>query len=183
MSISTRRGDGGETDLMFGRRVRKTDPVVGAIGAVDELNAALGVVRVFCEGEETGVAVAEIQEQLIGLMGVLSTAEADEADYCEKGYRGLGRDEIDYLDGRVAHLEREDRNRFSGWARPGGEGKAGSAFLDVARTVCRRAEREVLAVRGEGSHGAVYLNRLSDLLWLLAREEAHVEGTEPRESE
>lgn len=173
MSISTRRGDGGETDLMFGRRVKKTDVVVGVVGAIDELNAALGAARVFSTGEDTGDVLAAVQEHLIALMGELSTAEEDNERYRSSGYPVIGAEATAYLDGRVEALEARSGNRFVGWARPGSEGKAGSAFLDVARTVCRRAERELLGYRDEGCQGAIYLNRLSDVLWLLAREEAH----------
>lgn len=176
MSIVTRTGDDGETSLLFGRRIAKTDPRIEAVGAVDELNAALGVVR--ATGGATGGAaetvdlIDRLQGRLVGLMGELGILPEDAERYAGKGYPVLGEADVVELDGEAARLEGKGLN-FEGWARPGAAGSLVAAHLDVARTVCRRAERRVLAL-GEGvanGNVAVFLNRLSDVLWLLARDE------------
>ena len=81
MSITTQRGDAGETELMFGRRVAKTHPEVAAFGEVDEFNAALGLARVFSTREPVTAALAARQAELIGLMGELATAPEDRDRY------------------------------------------------------------------------------------------------------
>ena len=171
MSISTRKGDGGETDLMFGRRVAKTHPRVVAGGAVDELNAALGLARAGCgEDCQIGSLVAAVQGDLVALMGELATLPKDLPKYSEKGYPRFGDEREGTLDAWVEQVEAEGLT-FKGWAMPGAGGDLTAAHLDLARTVCRRAEREVLALCQDEFDPAVmrYLNRLSDALWLAAR--------------
>lgn len=172
MSITTQRGDAGETELMFGRRVAKTHPGVAAYGEVDELNAALGLARVFSTRPPVTAALAARQAELIGLMGELATAPEDRDRYAAAGYARLTAETADSLTAQTAALEKDLHTRFQGWATPGAETTPCGAALDVARTVCRRAERTVLA-SGESNPDIVrYLNRLSDFLWLLARQEA-----------
>ncbi|MGI9243225.1 MAG: cob(I)yrinic acid a,c-diamide adenosyltransferase [Verrucomicrobiales bacterium] len=173
MSISTKRGDGGETDLMFGRRVGKTDPRVVAGGAVDELNAALGLVRASgCSQELVSDALPTIQADLVTLMGELATHPEDLARYLESGFNQVSVEMVERLGAEVERIERDFDLTFKGWAMPGDSGVASAAFLDMARTVCRRAEREVFRVGAENSEIIRYLNRLSDLLWLMARLES-----------
>ncbi|MDA1006278.1 MAG: cob(I)yrinic acid a,c-diamide adenosyltransferase [Verrucomicrobia bacterium] len=172
MSIVTRTGDHGETSLLFGRRIAKTDPRIEAVGAVDELNAALGVVRATGGAAETVDLIDRLQGRLVGLMGELGILPEDAGRYAEKGYAVLGEADVVELDGEAARLEGKGLN-FEGWARPGAAGSLVAAHLDVARTICRRAERRVLAL-GEGvanGNVAVFLNRVSDVLWLMARDE------------
>ncbi|SHK07153.1 cob(I)alamin adenosyltransferase [Rubritalea squalenifaciens DSM 18772] len=171
MSISTRRGDEGMTDLMFGRRVPKTHPRMATLGAVDELNAALGVVRAGEVPEELREWVDGVQSRLVGLMGVIATHEEDHAKYQEKGYQGITGEDVSWLDDLVQELEQERRNRFRGWSRPGKAGALSGVQLDVARTIGRRAELCSWSVEDEAlSVARQFLNRLSDVLWLLARE-------------
>lgn len=166
MSISTRRGDAGETDLMFGRRVKKDHPRVVATGAIDELNAALGLARAGVDAEdELGGFIAAVQDDLIILMGEIATLPADLERYVEKGFQRFGTERLEKLDQRVAEIE-EQGLTFEGWAMPGAGGDMVAAHLDLARTVCRRAERDTI---GMGEDMARYLNRLSDALWLSAR--------------
>jgi len=172
MSISTRRGDGGETDLMFGRRVPKTHPRVVASGAVDELNAALGMARAGCadQSESLSTFIAEVQADLVALMGELATLPEDLPKYIEKGYERFGGERLEKLDAKVAEIETAGLT-FKGWAMPGAGGDGVAAALDLARTVCRRAERDVILLETEAPAKVVqYLNRLADALWLQARD-------------
>lgn len=170
MSISTRRGDEGATDLMFGRRVPKTHPRVVAGGSVDELNAALGMARVGCDqGDALAEFIAAVQSDLVALMGELATLPEDVPRYIEKGYGRFGDGRLEKLDAKVAEIEAQGLT-FKGWAMPGAGGSAVAANLDLARTVCRRAERDVVTLGDEvPSEVLQYLNRLSDALWLCAR--------------
>jgi cob(I)alamin adenosyltransferase len=173
MSIATKTGDGGETALMFGVRVSKNDPRVAAYGTCDELNAALGMVRAFCETPEIREAVLSVQRELVALMGELAVADPDRDRYREKGYPSVDASMVSRLDGLVRELETDQKISYRGWATPG-ETRA-SACLDVARTACRRAERAVVALMESGGgvnpEAIRYLNRLSDLCWLYARAE------------
>lgn len=184
MSITTRRGDSGETDLLFGCRVKKSYPRIDAIGCVDELNAALGLLRVTGKTDYATREVHKIQLTLIALMGELATPPGEEERYAASHPQRVNADSVDYLDALVSDLEMAGALKFHGWALPGAAGSLGGAHADVARTVCRRAERCVVLL--EGTPEAVpnadivrYLNRLSDVLWLIARlEEKGSSGAE-----
>jgi cob(I)alamin adenosyltransferase len=170
MSISTRRGDSGETDLLFGKRVPKNHARVACCGAVDELNAHLGVVRATDVSEELEKCINSIQKRLVGLMGVVATDSGDHQKYTDKGYQGIEQSDVDWLDGIVRELEQEKGHRFRGWSRPGKAGALAGAYLDVARTTCRRSELASWAIEDDYlSVARQFLNRLSDVLWLLAR--------------
>lgn len=174
MSISTKRGDGGETDMLFGCRLPKSHPRVHALGAADELNAALGPLRVSALRVETKEFVGQIQRWLIALMGEIATPPGSEERYIETHPEQINAGKIEFLDGWVARLERDGCLQFKGWALPGEAGVMSGAYADVARTICRRAERTVVDL--DGTAEAVpnaeivrFLNRLSDVLWLIAR--------------
>jgi cob(I)alamin adenosyltransferase len=171
MSIATKTGDAGETSLMYGRRVPKSDARVDAYGCVDELNAALGLVRVTAEEAFIASEVLAIQKELITIMGELATAPEDLARYERDGYGLTTATMVERLTAAVDDLEKNKLVNFKGWAIPGSTML--SAALDIARTTCRRAERRVADL---GACGAQvnpeilrYLNRLSDLCWLLGR--------------
>ena len=169
MSIVTRTGDKGMTSLMYGRRVDKFDLRVEAYGTVDELNAALGLARAHSDLVFIQNALLLIQKQLVVLMGELAVAHEDRKRYANDKYPKMTPEKLHYLDELVARIESE-KITFDGWATPGAS--VASAALDVARTICRRAERLVtrLASVNQGDLLEIkYLNRLSDLLWLLAR--------------
>ncbi len=168
MSIATKTGDAGQTSLMYGRRVPKSDPRVDAYGCVDELNAALGVVRVTANDQFIADEILAIQKELILVMGELATAPEDLPRYKKDGYQITSSAMVDRLTALVDDLEKNKLQHFKGWAIPGST--HASAALDVARTTCRRAERRV-ATLGESVNPEIlrYLNRLSDLCWLLAR--------------
>ena len=180
MSISTKRGDGGETDLMFGKRVSKTHPRVVANGAIDELNAALGLARVWAAQSLTKEWLPEIQSDLITIMGEVATLPEDLEQFVDKGFKRVTETYVDKLSAWVRELEEEKGIDFKRWAVPGAAGNAAGAGLDLARTICRKAERMVAMLNESGEMKTPcvlqYLNRLSDLCWLLARYEERESG-------
>lgn len=170
MSIATKTGDAGMTSLMFNRRVSKCHPRVEACGAVDELNSVLGLARASSTQDDLRHIIEEIQKHLVPLMGELATLESDLAAYIHGGFGRIGKIQIEKLDQYVLALEKE-AGTFQGWVQPGANIPA--ATLDLARTVCRRAERDICGLTEAGQLEnkdiLIYLNRLSDMLWLLAR--------------
>ena len=168
MSIVTKTGDKGTTALMYGRRVPKSHPRVEAYGTVDELNAALGLARASATHDFLRTNLLVIQQDLVILMGELATGVEDLPRYIKDGYTLVTSAMTHKLDAVVKEIEAQTIT-FKGWATPGDT--MNSAALDVARTVCRRAERRVCALQ-EADHNSeiiIYLNRLADLLWLMAR--------------
>jgi len=170
-SIVTRTGDDGTTSLLYGQRVPKSHPQIAAGGALDELNAALGFAKATRPAGADAGELERIQKELVGLMGEISCAEADAARYVDSKFARIGAVELARVDAAVAAVEAR-QPKFDGWATPGASLHA--AALDLARTAARRAERHLV---GLGPSGKTirpvllqYLNRVSDLLWLLARE-------------
>ena len=161
--IYTRGGDAGKTSLGDGSRVSKLDLRLAAYGTVDELNAALGVVL-------AGECPAEIREALTRVQNELFDLGADLSVPLEhEGRLRTTQEQVDELELDCDRFNAE-LPELKSFVLPGGTQAA--ALLHVARTVCRRAEREALA--GSVEHGLsplalVYLNRLSDLLFILAR--------------
>jgi cob(I)alamin adenosyltransferase len=170
MSIVTKTGDSGTTALMYGRRVEKNHPRVEAYGTVDELNAALGLARATAEENFIAENLLAVQKDLVVLMGELCVQPEDLKRYFGDGYLPVTPDMTARLDALAKEIEAQNIS-FKGWATPGAT--KNSAALDVARTVCRRAERRVCDLKdtGEMKNGEIiiFLNRLSDLLWLFAR--------------
>ena len=170
MSIATRTGDDGTTALMYKRRLTKHHPRVETYGTVDELNSALGMARATADTEFVSNHLLKTQEELVILMGELATHADDEERFEKDGYKRVTKEMIKRLDEAVAEIEAQSIT-YKGWATPGYNQH--SAALDVARTVCRRAERRVTELREtEGLRNdqiVVFLNRLADLLWLFAR--------------
>lgn len=170
MSIVTRTGDHGTTGLMYNRRVSKAEPRVAAYGSIDELNSSLGLARALTTDPAVSDPLRTVQQDLVVLMGELATVPEDLERYTKDGYARLTPALTARLDALVQQLE-SGGVTCRGWATPGGS--APGAALDVARTVCRRAERAVCVLHDAGQlpnpEILVYLNRLSDALWLLAR--------------
>lgn len=166
MKIYTKTGDTGETGLFGGPRVKKSDPRVEAYGDTDELNAAVGAARALVEDPEIDTQLAKIQEELFCVGAELATPHGAKA-----------RSAIPPVDPAwAARLEAamdawdEELPALSNFVLPGGTRTA--AALHLARTVCRRAERRAVALAGEVEVDAavlVYLNRLSDFLFVAAR--------------
>ena len=169
MSISTRTGDDGTSGLLFNRRVPKTDAHIEACGAVDELNAALGLARAAAGPGTLNEEILKIQNELVLLMGELALLDEDRARYEQMMGKYITPAATDRLT-ELVH-ENEAEVSFKDWAMPGGTPLG--AALDFARTVCRRAERRVLMLREQ--HATLspeiprYLNRLSDLCCIWAR--------------
>lgn len=170
MSIVTKTGDGGTTALMYGRRVPKNHPRVEAYGAVDELNAALGLARATAEQDFIRDNLLVVQKDLVTLMGELAVVNEDLARYTKDGYRLVTADFTGRVEQWIKDVESQNI-RYKDWAMPGAT--LNSAALDAARTACRHAERRVCDLQIAGQlHNAeiiIFLNRLSDLLWLMAR--------------
>ena len=169
--IYTRTGDDGSTGLGDGTRVPKDDPRVEAYGTVDELNAALGLARALGASMEwlQGVLIP-IQKDLVVLMGELATCPDDLERYDRSGFRRVTGEFTQRIE-VLLHGYESSGTTFDGWTIPGGN--PASAALDLARTVCRRAERKICALHDAGQLGnpdiIIFLNRFSDLLWLMAR--------------
>jgi cob(I)alamin adenosyltransferase len=168
MKIYTRTGDEGDTAHFGGGRVAKDDLRVAANGDVDELNACLGVARAVQPMQRIDEILVPIQRDLFGLGALLATPDR------QKMKQQLEKARID--DERIAQMERaidaaeKDLAPLHAFVLPGGSPKA--AALHLARTVCRRAERTVVSLRRDRDvHEMIliYLNRLSDLLFVLAR--------------
>ena len=166
MSIATKHGDKGKTGLIGGERVSKADLRVEAYGTIDELVSAMGFARSICEDAEVRDLTKEIQRELFTVAGAVanpSSGESSPTTYVT----------AEMVEALTAHVHRIEGTEgiLSDWSLPGDH--AAAAAYDVARTVCRRAERCVvrLAESGDGvsHHVTPYLNRLSDLLWLLGR--------------
>jgi len=170
-SIATRRGDDGTTSLLYGQRVPKDHPQIEAVGAFDELNVEVGAARRLA-GETGHQALLEaIQRSLIALMGEIACAEADVERYRESKFTRLTEKDLLLIDEALALLEARGL-RLDGWATPGANPLA--VAFDRARVAARRAERRLHSLPAVGRIVRrlvwQWVNRLSDLLWLLARE-------------
>jgi len=170
MSIVTKTGDAGTTGLMYGRRVPKNHPRLEAFGTIDELNAALGMARATATTPFVGDNLLWIQKSLVDVMGEIGVLPEDLPRYAKDGYVIVKPEMTAQLEVLVKEIEAQNIS-FKGWATPGAS--AHSAALDMARTICRRAERRVFDLQATGEIAnteiLVFLNRLSDLIWLFAR--------------
>src|SRR5262249_10465807 len=147
MSIVTKTGDAGTTGLMYNRRVSKGHPRVEAYGEVDELNAALGLARATAEHDFIRNNLLMIQKELVVVMGELATQVEDLPRYEKDGYGRVSADMTRKLEKLVQEIEGQNIT-YKGWATPGQS--VHSAALDLARTVCRRAERRACALQEAG---------------------------------
>jgi cob(I)alamin adenosyltransferase len=173
MKIYTKTGDDGSTGLLGSRRVPKDDARIEAYGTIDELNAVLGIARSLRLGDEIDSLAGQLQDELFSVGSALADPNPDGPFHAAIGDAQVARLEsaIDILEAELPPLTR--------FILPGGT--SGAAMLHLARTVCRRAERQVVRLgRTPGEQVParllVYLNRLSDLLFLLARAVNHRHG-------
>lgn len=167
MSIVTKTGDEGETSLMYGRRLPKDNPRSGAYGAVDEMSAALGLARANSTDKFVTEQIFAIQKELINVMGELSTMPEDRERYAKDGFQIVDAKMVDRVGSVIIDLEKDKSLYPKDWVIPGGNPV--SAALDLARTICRRAERHVTSLKDPNGEILRYLNRLSDFCWILAR--------------
>jgi cob(I)alamin adenosyltransferase len=171
VSIVTKTGDKGETSLMYGRRLSKTDPRVDAYGCIDELSAALGLARSVASDKFISDQIFAVQKDLVVVMGELATAPVDRERYLKDGFHLTTSELVDRITAVIFDLEKDQSLYPKDWVIPGGTPV--SAALDFARTTCRRAERHITAFSaGEEEFNPEilrYLNRLSDFCWILAR--------------
>ena len=173
--IYTRSGDDGTTGLLFGGRVAKDSALPAAYGTVDEAQAVLGLARVHAIGENERLLIP-LMGDLWVLMAELATAPENRSRL-EPGVTAVTEDMVRQLEQRIDELEAgfEHPTEF---VVPGGNVTA--AWLDLARTIVRRAERLALTAAPPPSLVVPYLNRLSDLLWLMARHQDATDGSSLR---
>jgi cob(I)alamin adenosyltransferase len=165
MSIATKRGDSGQTGLPGGVRVSKANPRVECYGTIDELISQIGFARSICADAEVAAALKAIQRELFKVGSAIGTVPESRKPAPEITVAMIG-----VLDDHVARIE-SVAGILGDWSLPG-ELPSASA-IDVARTVCRRAERLAVGLSEAGAISnpqiLVYLNRLSDVLWLFGR--------------
>jgi cob(I)alamin adenosyltransferase len=175
VSIATKHGDGGQTALAGGLRVSKADLRVEAYGSVDELNTALGFARSICSYKEIAEWTENIQRKLFSLGGALASPPES------KTAPVISSEDVEYLTDLVHKIEAVE-GLLADWSLPGAHTQ--SAAYEVARTVCRRAERNVVRLAEHGGEVKAeilsYLNRLSDLIWLFGRLIEHDAGVDAR---
>jgi cob(I)alamin adenosyltransferase len=159
MGITAKTGDDGYTDILNGKRLRKDHPIVECLGTLDELNAFLGDAKTGLDAAAHGAYISDIitgiQKDLPSIMGIIAGLPVPK--------EGIGEDRLNSL---IAELEAGLPSSAS-FTVPGAN--PASARLHIARTICRRAERRLTALDGQTKAIAPYINRLSDLLFLLAR--------------
>ena len=174
MKIYTKTGDTGETSLFDKTRVSKADPRVEAYGEVDELNACLGAARAARLDADLTAVLEQIQSELFAVGARLADPSSRIAARVEKVT--VTNAEVEQLEAMIDRLEAQlpPLRRF---ILPGGS--TAGALLHLARTVCRRAERRVVGLGAEAVDPVIvtYLNRLSDLLFVMARVANHRAGT------
>ncbi len=170
MGISTKTGDTGKTGLIGGKRVSKADVRVEAYGTIDELGSVVGFARSICANEKIREATKTIQKELFTMSAAITG-----------GSSGLTQEMVDALTKQVNEIEAME-GILGDWALPG-ENTVSAAY-DVARTVCRRAERVIVRLLNEGERVdplvLAYVNRLSDLLWLFGRYVEKESGVDAR---
>ena len=159
MGITTKTGDDGYTDILNNKRLRKDHPIIECLGELDELNAFLGDAKTALDAGPSGVYISDIisgiQKDLYTIMGILAGMPVP--------HEGIGEERLNNL---VNELE-TSMPPFASFVVPGAN--PASAKLHIARAVCRRVERRLTALEGDIKTVAPYINRLSDLLFLLAR--------------
>ena len=173
MKIYTKTGDTGETSLFDNTRVSKADPRVDAYGEVDEVNACLGAARAAGVDADLSALIESLQRDLFALGARLADPSARIAERVTKAT--IGTVDVERLEGAIDRLE-DGLPPLRRFILPGGS-PAGS-LLHLARTVCRRAERRVIGLGADAVEPivVVYLNRLSDLLFVIARSANHRSG-------
>ena len=164
MKVYTKKGDDGTTGLFYGGRVAKDSELPTAYGSVDEAQAVIGLARTHVTGELDEMLVGVLRDLWV-LMAELATLP-DNRGKLDAGKTAVAQDMVDRLERHIDELD-ERFDPPTEFVVPGGN--VASAWLDLARTVVRRAERHSLPAAAAPSLVVPYLNRLSDLLWTMAR--------------
>lgn len=176
MTIVTKKGDGGNTSLRYGKPIGKTDDRVEAYGTVDELGSAIGFAKALAKEQQGCVLFADllhtIQSQLLNVGADLATTPGDHATKNRPQYEDSF---LSWIDVEIGKLEKEVK--MTGFVLPGVNPVSGAIHL--ARTISRRAERTVIRILDKSDEPAVrnllpYMNRLSDFLWLLGERTAQL---------
>ncbi len=175
MKIYTKKGDSGNTSLFGGQRVSKSSKRIDAYGTVDELNSILGMAAAHGLSEKGAELIEKVQQQLFVLGADLATPQSKKVRI-----ERIGQSEVEFLENAIDEME-ETLEPLKNFILPGGAETG--ATLHFARTVCRRAERITVECRHEEEISEVaimYINRLSDFLFVLARFENKEAGTEEK---
>ena len=176
MAITTKIGDKGKTSILFGHMVDKTDPILEVCGTVDELNASLGVARASAVAPNIKHELRTIQHMLFIIGAEVATRKED----VKKLKKTVTEEHVKEIEKEIEVLEKY--NDIDNWFIPGDA--VSSAQLELARTIARRLERNLLRVNHHNNHTKIYINRLSDYLWLLAqKEEYYLRGIERKTTE
>lgn len=175
MAITTKIGDKGKTSILFGRMVSKADPMLDICGTVDELNAAIGVAR-------ASVNAPNMKQELLALQHTLFIIGAEVATHTDDYHKlknTITKIHVDEIEAQINNLEKY--NDINNWFIPGEI--LSSAQLEQARTITRRLERRMIQLENANEHLQVFVNRLSDYLWLQAqKEEYYVRGIERKQT-
>lgn len=164
MNIYTRKGDQGRTDLFSGERVKKYNIQIESYGVVDELNSCLGISRAKISDEKISKLIQEIQQKLFVIGAELASRKNNLKKKIES-------DDVNYLEEQIDFFK-DEVNLKNSFSVPGDE--ESSSFIDLARTVCRRAERRIFELNDLENYELnnyllEYINRLSDLLFILSK--------------
>ncbi len=171
MVITTKFGDKGKTQLLFGKVVPKSHPRMHICGTIDEANAQLGVARAYAISPGLKKELFIIQENMFTLGAEVATARED---YHKLG-KTINKTHVLNIEGEISVLE--NFNDIDNWFVPGDI--VSSAHIEVARTIIRRLERYLHNMKYHNKHALIYINRVSDYLWLLSqKEEYYVRGLE-----
>lgn len=175
MVITTKVGDKGKTSILFGRMVSKSDPLLDVCGTVDELNAAIGVAR-------ASVVAPNMKQELLALQHTLFVIGAEIATHKDDYHKlrtTITKDHVKEIEEQIENLEKY--NDINNWFIPGES--LSSAQLEQARTIARRLERRLIKTGNNNKHLNIFINRLSDHLWLLAqKEEYYIRGIERKQT-
>lgn len=175
MVITTKIGDKGKTSILFGRMISKADPILDICGTVDELNAAIGVAR-------ATVIAPNMKQELLALQHILFIIGAEIATHKEDYHKlrqTIEQKHVKEIEEQIASLEKY--NDINNWFIPGES--LSSAQLEQARTIARRLERRLIQTGHEKEELNVFINRLSDYLWLMAqKEEYYIRGIERKQT-
>ncbi|MGM5480666.1 MAG: cob(I)yrinic acid a,c-diamide adenosyltransferase [Nanobdellota archaeon] len=176
MAITTKVGDKGKTNILFGHKIDKTDFRLEVCGTLDELNASIGIARASVNAPNLKQELLTLQHQLFIIGAEIATLPQD----AQQLKRTITAKDLEVIEKEIGELEKY--NRIDNWFVPGES--LSSAHLEKARTIARRLERYILKLGHHNSTTPVFLNRISDYLWLLSqKEEYYLRGIERESAE